>query len=112
MWETAFDVTDKNSFDCNVNRSKGDTSTQMYLINHFLDKLLLGQPTPDTDALNVTNSASGTGSLQAQVDACSSQYTKPPTFMLLDVSTDAVFCDVFLMGRFSTMSMRVPLRLK
>jgi hypothetical protein len=43
IWETAFDVTD-TTFDCNVNRTKGDTATQMYLINHFLDKLVLGQP--------------------------------------------------------------------
>ena len=35
IWETAYDVTD-TTFDCEVNRTKGDTSTQMYLINHFL----------------------------------------------------------------------------
>jgi hypothetical protein len=42
MWETAFDVTD-TTFDCNVNRSKGDTSTELFLINHFLDKIVWGR---------------------------------------------------------------------
>ncbi|KAF8640702.1 hypothetical protein AX17_000358 [Amanita inopinata Kibby_2008] len=83
IWETAFDVLDP-SFDCNVNRTKGDTSTQMYLINHFLDKLLFGQPVPDVDQANVTNSATGPGSLGAQVSTCVAQYGRAPNFMLVD----------------------------
>ena len=85
VWETAFNVIDP-AFDCNINRTKGDASTQMYIINHFLDKLLFGQPVPDVDKANVTNSASGFGSLGAQVDTCVAQHTRPPTFMLVDVS--------------------------
>ncbi|KAL1748991.1 PLC-like phosphodiesterase [Schizophyllum fasciatum] len=83
IWETAYDVTDK-TFDCEVNRTKGDTSTQMYLINHFLDKVLLGNPVPDKDNADTTNAASGEGSLGTQVQTCSSQYGRAPNFMLVD----------------------------
>ncbi|KAF7307121.1 PLC-like phosphodiesterase [Mycena indigotica] len=83
IWETAYDVTDP-TFDCNVNRTKGDTATQMYLINHFLDKIVLGSPVPDIDRANVTNSASGPGSLGAQVDTCVAANGRAPNFMLVD----------------------------
>jgi hypothetical protein len=86
IWETAFDVTD-TTFDCNVNRSSGDTSTQMYLINHFLDKVVLGSPAPDVDHANTTNSASGVGSLGEQaLNTCVAANGKYPSFMLVDVS--------------------------
>ncbi|KAF9460129.1 PLC-like phosphodiesterase [Collybia nuda] len=84
VWETAFNVVDPNLFDCTVNRTKGDAASQMYLINHFLDKLLLGQPIPDVSKLNVTNAASGSGSLGAHVDACVTLNTRPPNFLLVD----------------------------
>jgi len=84
MWETAFDVTDPSLFDCTVNRTKGDASTQMYLINHFLDKLVFNQPVPDVAKANITNSASGPGSIQAHVDACVAANTRPPNFLLVD----------------------------
>ena len=84
VWETAFDLLD-TTFDCLVNRTKGDTSTQMFLINHFLDKIVLGQPAPNLSALNQTNAASGTGSLGAQVDTCMITQGRPPNFMLVDV---------------------------
>ncbi|KAF5312302.1 hypothetical protein D9619_002929 [Psilocybe cf. subviscida] len=84
IWETAFNVIDPN-FDCNVNRTKAsDPSTQMFLINHFLDKILVGVPVPATDKLNVTNAVSGFGSLGAQVDTCVTTQGRPPNFMLVD----------------------------
>ncbi|KAH9178731.1 PLC-like phosphodiesterase [Lactarius sanguifluus] len=83
VWETAFDVTD-TTFDCNVNRTKGDPSTQLYLINHFLDKIVLGQPAPNPEAANVTNSVSGTGSLGLQVQTCAAANGRNPNFMLVD----------------------------
>jgi len=86
VWETAFDVTDP-TFDCNVNRTKGDTSTQMYLINHFLDEVVNVVATsiaPDKGALNVTNSASGPGSLGQQASECGVQNGRSPNFMLVD----------------------------
>ncbi|KAF8913071.1 PLC-like phosphodiesterase [Gymnopilus junonius] len=83
VWESAFDVTDP-TFDCNVNRTKGDTSTQMYLINHFLDTTVFNQPVPDVAHANITNSASGSGSLGAQVATCVTTQGRPPNFMLVD----------------------------
>ncbi|KAH9944272.1 PLC-like phosphodiesterase [Epithele typhae] len=83
VWETAYDVTD-TTFDCNVNRTNGDTSTQMYLINHFLDKLVAGVPAPDSSRANSTNAASGTGSLGVQVETCAVQHGRNPNFMLVD----------------------------
>ncbi|KII94109.1 hypothetical protein PLICRDRAFT_153469 [Plicaturopsis crispa FD-325 SS-3] len=83
VWETAFDVTD-TTFDCNVNRTKGDSSTQMYLINHFLDQLVFGQPTPNVDQANVTNAASGVGSLGTQLLTCQASQGRNPNFMLVD----------------------------
>lgn len=86
IWETAFNVIDP-TFDCNVNRTKGDTSTQMYLINHYLDKLFLNVPVPNVDKANITNAATGFGSLGAQVDTCRTAHGRPPNFMLVDVRT-------------------------
>ncbi|KAF5368630.1 hypothetical protein D9758_002322 [Tetrapyrgos nigripes] len=82
IWETAYDVT--TSFDCAVNRSKADTSTSMYLINHFLDKVLLGAPVPDVANANTTNAVSGSNSLGEQVDLCVTQMGKSPNFILVD----------------------------
>ncbi|KAG6862161.1 hypothetical protein C0995_004243 [Termitomyces sp. Mi166 len=84
VWETAFDVVDATLFDCAVNRTKGDPTTQMYLINHFLDKTVFGQPVPDIDKANITNAASGAGSLEEQVETCTSANTRPPNFLLVD----------------------------
>ncbi|KAI8990557.1 PLC-like phosphodiesterase [Trametes punicea] len=83
VWETAFDVTD-TTFNCDVNRTNGDPSTQMYLINHFLDKVLAGFPVPDPDDANKTNAVSGVGSLGQQVQTCATQYGRNPNFMLVD----------------------------
>ncbi|KAI9512572.1 PLC-like phosphodiesterase [Russula earlei] len=83
VWETAFDVTD-TTFDCNVNRTKGVASAELYLINHFLDKIVLGQPAPDPDQANTTNAVSGTGSLGLQVQTCAAAYGRNPNFMLVD----------------------------
>ncbi|KAF5384873.1 hypothetical protein D9615_001336 [Tricholomella constricta] len=84
IWETAFNVLDPAQFDCSVNRTKGDTATQMYLINHFLDRLVFGQPVPDVAKANVTNAASGAGSLGAHVETCVAVNTRAPNFLLMD----------------------------
>jgi len=83
IWETPYDVTDP-SFDCSVNRTKGTPATQMYLINHFLDVLIAGEPAPDPAQANVTNAASGFGSLGAQALTCIGNYGVNPNFMLVD----------------------------
>ena len=57
----------------------------MYLINHFLDQLVLGQPVPYIAKLNQTNAASGPGSLGTQVETCVASNGRPPNFLLVDV---------------------------
>lgn len=110
IWETAYDVT--TSFDCSVNRSNGDTSTSMFLINHFLDTLILGQPTPNINAANQTNAISGTNSLGEQFDLCVSQQGRNPNFMLVDVRTFHCLMDFLLMfPSFTSMVVDLSLRL-
>jgi hypothetical protein len=55
------------------------------VINHFLDKIVLGQPAPDPEDANVTNAVSGVGSLGQQVQTCIAANTRNPNFMLVDV---------------------------
>ncbi|KIK94109.1 hypothetical protein PAXRUDRAFT_143574 [Paxillus rubicundulus Ve08.2h10] len=82
IWESPYGVT--TTFDCSVNRTKGDSSIQMYLINHFLDTLVLGQPVPNPNQANQTNAVSGPNSLGDQFDLCVTQYGRNPNFMLVD----------------------------
>lgn len=109
IWETAYDVT--TSFDCNVNRSNSDTATSMYLINHFLDTLVLGQPAPAISEANQTNAVSGTNSLGEQFSLCVSQQGRNPNFMLVDVRTSPYLMVSPLIFRSST-SMAVDLSSK
>ena len=90
MWETAFDVTDP-AFDCSVNRTHGDASTQLSTINHFLDEDgILGVLVPDVAALNTTNAVSGPGSVGLQAQQCGAEYGRNPNFLLVDVSVSIV----------------------
>lgn len=83
VWETPYDVT-TTTFDCTVNRTQGDSSSQLYLINHYLDSLILGQPAPDKTQANVTNGVSGVGSLGVQVSTCAAEYGRNPNYLLVD----------------------------
>jgi hypothetical protein len=76
------------AFDCEVNRTNGDPTNQMYLINHFLDKpisIIADGVAPDKDRLNQTNAAEGFGSLGLQAEQCGAQHGRNPNFMLVDV---------------------------
>jgi hypothetical protein len=84
VWETAYDVTN-TTFNCAVDRTKGDTSTQLYLINHFLDINIGGVLVPDKGKASSTNGVSGDGSLGLQVETCAAVYGRNPNFMLVDV---------------------------
>jgi len=87
VWETAFDVTTTDWL-CDVNRTQGDPTTKMYLINHFLDEptAVVGATAlaPAKSQLNVTNAATGPGSLGAEIDNCISSHGVPPNFILVD----------------------------
>ncbi|EKM61361.1 uncharacterized protein PHACADRAFT_247911 [Phanerochaete carnosa HHB-10118-sp] len=82
VFETPFDVT--TTFDCSVNRTSGDPTTQMFLINHFLDQVILGFAAPFVEEANATNAVSGSNSLGEQVQLCVSDYNRSPNFMLVD----------------------------
>ncbi|KAI0735039.1 PLC-like phosphodiesterase [Earliella scabrosa] len=84
IWETAFGVTDPAGFDCEVNRTNGEAGIQMYLINHFLDKMVAGFPAPDPSRADTTNAVSGLSSLGQQVQTCAAQWGRNPNFMLVD----------------------------
>ncbi|KAI0296214.1 PLC-like phosphodiesterase [Russula brevipes] len=87
VWETAYDVTD-TTFNCSVDRTKGDTSTQLYLINHFLDVNIGGVLVPNKGKASSTNGVSGDGSLGLQVETCAAVYGRNPNFMLVDMYED------------------------
>lgn len=89
MWEDYYDVTDPSGFNCTVQRFTGDTTDQMYLINHYLYEIsdLFGgsTPVPDKSALPVTNGVSGVGSLGEEAGVtCLAQHPRAPTFLLVD----------------------------
>lgn len=85
VWESPYDTVDKSAFQCQKDRGTGDISTSMFLINHFLDTMVLGNPTPDVASANVTNAASGSGSLGEEVAVCAGLYDRYPNFLLVDV---------------------------
>ncbi|KAF9649694.1 hypothetical protein BDM02DRAFT_1761780 [Thelephora ganbajun] len=84
VWETPFNTVDNTTFQCKRDRGTGDTSSSMYLINHFLDTLVLGNPIPDVVNANLTNAANGTGSLGEEVAVCGGLYNRYPNFLLVD----------------------------
>ncbi|KAF8304909.1 PLC-like phosphodiesterase [Clavulina sp. PMI_390] len=78
IWETPYDVTD-STFPCSVDRG---TSSSMLMINHFLDKSVLGVDIPYRSAAATTN---GQASILANAYGCTSlNGGKAPTFVLLD----------------------------
>ncbi|KAG9028284.1 hypothetical protein FRB95_006617 [Tulasnella sp. JGI-2019a] len=89
MWETHYDITDASGFNCTVDRHSGDTTDQMYLINHYLytQSTLFGgnTPVPNKAALPVTNAVSGVGSLGEEAGTtCLTLHPRAPTFLLVD----------------------------
>ncbi|KAG8718628.1 hypothetical protein FRC09_012378 [Ceratobasidium sp. 395] len=87
VWETAFDVTSPE-FPCTLNRTAGTAEGKLGLSNHFLDTYaaIVGVQSlvPDKAKLNVTNAASGAGSLGEGAQTCSSLNGKQQTFFLVD----------------------------
>jgi hypothetical protein len=85
FFETPYDVIDKTFDQCTLDRPSGASATgRMYIVNHFLDEDILGILIPDTGALDTTNAATGTGSIGAQADLCTSTYGRVPNFVLVD----------------------------
>ncbi|KAI9678101.1 MAG: hypothetical protein M1817_006045 [Caeruleum heppii] len=91
LWETPFSPTNR-SFPCDVQRPPGlspeDAKDRLYLANHNLNTELRIAGTsilvPNTILLNVTNNVTGFGSLGLMANSCSTQWTRPPNFLLVD----------------------------
>jgi len=89
LWESYFDVEDATGFNCTIQRSSGDTTGQMYLINHYLLEISqsfgLTTPVPNKAQLTVTNAVSGAGSLGEEATVtCPPLHGRSPTFLLVD----------------------------
>ena len=90
FWETPFDMTDPSFPQCIIDRPGGlaeDPSRayqRMYIINHFLDTLMLGIDIPDRRDARKTNAATGTDSIDAQVNLCQKQHGRAPKGILVD----------------------------
>lgn len=86
FFETPYDTTDPNFAECTLDRPpNGSPDGRMYIVNHFLDKEIIGIDYPDNDADFTTNAAAGNGSIGAQADLCSSTYGRQPNFVLVDM---------------------------
>lgn len=84
-FETPYDVTDSTFSDCSINRPAGASADgRMYIVNHFVDRDILGIDIPDRDAAAATNAVSGTGSIGAQAQLCEGLYGRAPNGIWLD----------------------------
>lgn len=84
-FETQYDVTDASFSNCSIDRPPGASADgRMYIVNHFLDKDILGADVPDRDAADHTNAASGDGSIGAEASTCEVLYNVNPNVVLLD----------------------------
>ncbi|TKA75510.1 hypothetical protein B0A49_05423 [Cryomyces minteri] len=91
LWETPFSPTNV-SFPCNTQRPPGLDRNQslerMYMANHNLNaeinflgaSLLL----PNTAQINQTNAVSGFSSLGLMANTCTTDWNRPPNFLLVD----------------------------
>jgi hypothetical protein len=93
IFENDFENESPTDYSCTPNRPTSLTTTQqaassgrMFLMNHFLySTQLFGIQSPNSTYANITNSQNlGTGSLGSQIQTCTTTYSKPPTFVLVD----------------------------
>jgi hypothetical protein len=91
MWETPFDPLDRE-FPCTVQRPPDlkpeDAKRRLYLMNHNLnvEVSLLGSSIliPAVSELNITNNATGKGSLGSAAENCRTEWGNPPTVLNVD----------------------------
>ncbi|KAG8990517.1 hypothetical protein FRB94_005194 [Tulasnella sp. JGI-2019a] len=79
-----------SGFNCTVDRHSGDTTDQMYLINHYLytPSTLVGgnTPVPNNDAVPHINAVSSVGSLSEEAGTTfPTLHSRAPTFPLVDL---------------------------
>ncbi|ODM21772.1 hypothetical protein SI65_02616 [Aspergillus cristatus] len=91
VWETPFSPTDRE-FPCTTQRPPNlapqDASNRLYIANHNLNLEFnfgsLNLLIPNTALLNETNAVSGYGSLGRMADNCTTNWNRPPNFLLVD----------------------------
>lgn len=91
VWESPFSPTDRE-FPCTVQRPPGlapqDADNRLYIANHNLNLEFnfgsLNLLIPNTALLNETNAVSGYGSLGRMADNCTTNWNRPPNFLLVD----------------------------
>lgn len=92
IFENDFETASPSNFSCNPNRptslstpSAAAQSGRMFLQNHFLYQTqLFGIQSPNETYANVTNGPTGEGSLGVALDNCTSVYSKPANYVLVD----------------------------
>lgn len=92
IFENQFQNNNVSSFSCTPNRPAGLTSEtaissgRMALMNHFLDMSeVFGIDVPNEQAVNQTNAPGNVlGNLGQAAVACTTEYGKAPTFILVD----------------------------
>ncbi|KAF1358818.1 PLC-like phosphodiesterase [Lizonia empirigonia] len=91
MWETPYSPTDSN-FPCTIGRPDGVSDEKakdlLYLANHNLNVEVaiagLSLLVPNVAATNITNGLEGNGSLGLMANQCTSDWGRPPNFLLVD----------------------------
>lgn len=91
MWETPFDPVN-NTFPCDVQRPPdlpvSAAKNRLNFVNHNLniELSILGADVlvPARGELNITNNATGSGSLGLGADNCLAQWGRPPNFLNVD----------------------------
>lgn len=91
VWETPFSPTDRE-FPCTAQRppdlAPQDADNRLYIANHNLNLEFnfgsLNLLIPNTALLNETNAVSGYGSLGRMADNCTTNWNRPPNFLLVD----------------------------
>lgn len=103
VFETAYDVTTYNGFNCTLNRptslssaTSAISSGYLPLMNHFRYKLLTASAElPDVDDIANTNNANKTtvGGLAYEAYQCDSEWGTAPVFALVDFYTEGPAVD-------------------
>ncbi|KAG5979223.1 hypothetical protein E4U55_005409 [Claviceps digitariae] len=94
IFETPYEVSDLNGFNCTVDRpsraspaSTGLANGFMSLVNHFkYQSIVAGLEIPDLSTIDTVNSAatSTPGNLGAHLQQCKAQWNRAPNFVLVD----------------------------
>jgi hypothetical protein len=92
IFENNFENINPSNYSCEPNRPTGlgtpkaaAASGRMFMMNHFLyETQIFGIQSPNETFAGTTNSQTGYGSLGAAIQNCSSVYSKPPNFVLVD----------------------------